>query len=165
MIHRPGAISGDRATSEEALHHAINFLERRESYCPDLVVFLQCTSPIRSDGDIDAAIELVLETNADSLLSVCRFHRFIWRTDHGRPTSLNYDYRNRKLRQQRSDEFIENGSIYIFKPEVLRKYNNRLGGKIELYEMDDFSSIEIDTWEDFVLCEAILKYLLRGGGT
>ena len=164
VIHRPRAISGDRATSEEALHHAISDLRRRESYVPDLVVFLQCTSPIRSDDDIDAAIEMMLETGADSLLSVCKFHRFIWRMDDGSPTSFNYDYRNRQLRQHHSPEFMENGSIYIFRPEILKMYDNRLGGKIQLYEMDYFSSIEIDTWEDFVLCEAILKHLRHRKG-
>ena len=162
VISRPPAISGDQASSEEALHHAIDDLKLRESYVPDIVVFLQCTSPIRTERDIDAAIELMLNSNADSLLSVCRFHRFIWRITQGEPDSFNYDYRNRELRQNRTAEFIENGSIYIFKPWVLMKYNNRLGGRVQLYEMDYLSSFEIDTLEDFMLCESIMQHLSYG---
>ena len=159
VIKRPSEISGDAATSEQALHHALDELERRESYTPDLVVFLQCTSPIRGDNDIDDAIDSLMASGADSLLSVCQFHRFIWRIQQGRPTSFNYDYRNRQLRQYLSPEFMENGSIYIFKPWVLLQFDNRLGGKIQLYEMDYFSSFEIDTLDDFMLCEAIMECL------
>ena len=159
VIWRPAAISGDQASSEAALHHAIHDLKRRESYVPDLVVFLQCTSPVRSRHDIDAAIELMIDSNADSLLSVCEFHRFVWRTDEGRPVSFNYDYQSRELRQNRSPEFVENGSIYIFKPWVLERHDNRLGGRIQFYEMDYLSSIEIDTLADFIICEAIMRHL------
>ena len=159
VIWRPSNISGDEATSEQALHHALDELERRESYVPELVAFLQCTSPIRGDRDIDSAIETLLDSSSDSLLSVCRFHRFIWRIEQGAPVSQNYDFRSRQLRQDLSPEFMENGSIYVFKPWVLREFDNRLGGKMQLYEMDYFSSFEIDTLEDFVLCEAIMKYV------
>ena len=157
VIERPREISGDSATSEQALSHALDELERRESYTPDLVMFLQCTSPIRADGDIDAAIESLIDSDADSLLSVSGFHRFIWRIQQGRPTSFNYDYRSRQLRQDLSAEFVENGSIYLFKPWVLRQFDNRLGGKIQLYEMNYLSSFEIDTLDDFTLCEAIME--------
>ena len=157
VIERPPEISGDDATSEQALHHALDVLERRESYTPDLVAFLQCTSPIRGDRDIDGAVETLLDTGSDSLLSVCRFHRFVWRIEQGTPISLNYDYRRRQLRQNLSPEFMENGSIYVFKPWVLRQFDNRLGGKIRMYEMDYFSSFEIDTHDDFALCEAIME--------
>ena len=157
VIWRPSDISGDEATSEQALNHALDELERRESYVPELVAFLQCTSPIRREHDIDRAIETLIDSSSDSLLSVCRFHRFIWRIKQEAPVSQNYDFRSRQLRQDLSPEFMENGAIYVFKPWVLREFDNRLGGKIQLYEMDYFSSFEIDTMEDFILCEAILQ--------
>ena len=157
VIERPAEISGDSASSEKALHHVLDELQQRESFTPDIVVFLQCTSPVRRRHDIDRAIETFTGSGSDSLLSVCRFHRFIWTAEEGGPVSQNYDYRNRQLRQNLSPEFMENGSIYVFKPWVLRELDNRLGGKIQFYEMDYFSSFEIDTLEDFILCEAILQ--------
>ena len=44
--------------------------------------------------------------------------------------SVNFDYRNRGMRQDRPTQFIENGSIYIFKPEILTTFGNRIGEKL-----------------------------------
>ncbi len=74
--------------------------------------------------------------------------------------SFNYDYHSRPRRQDREPEFIENGSIYVFKPRVLRQFNNRLGGKIALYEMDEKSAIDIDSMWDLELCEWVMSHSL-----
>ncbi len=47
VILRPSELSTDTATSESALLHVLDYLKDQEQYQPDLVVFLQCTSPIR----------------------------------------------------------------------------------------------------------------------
>jgi N-acylneuraminate cytidylyltransferase len=157
IIARPAALSGDEATSESALAHVLDALQGREGYEPELVVFLQCTSPIRLEGDIDRAIEALRAAEADSLLSVVPSHAFLWGIRDGEVQSLNYDYRSRPRRQDRDPEYRENGSIYVFKPWVLHEMNNRLGGKIALYEMTPWSSVDIDTIHDFALCEWILR--------
>lgn len=159
VIARPGAISGDEATSESALVHALDTLEAEEGYKPDLVVFLQCTAPIRQPDDIDRAVDALIEQNADSLLSVVRSHSFLWKIVDGEVRSVNYDYRQRPRRQDRAPEYVENGSIYVFKPWVLRSHANRLGGKIALYEMSPWSMTDIDEPHDFALCEWILAHL------
>ncbi|MGB8703288.1 MAG: acylneuraminate cytidylyltransferase, partial [Thermosynechococcaceae cyanobacterium] len=47
VIDRPEELSSDTASSESSLIHALSEIE--EHYIsPDLIVFLQCTSPIRS---------------------------------------------------------------------------------------------------------------------
>ena len=53
VIDRPAEISGSRASSESALSHALETLEAvgRDEF--DLLVFLQCTSPLTSSEDID----------------------------------------------------------------------------------------------------------------
>ena len=157
VVWRPAEISGDTATSESALVHALDDLQNNQHYTPDLVIFLQCTSPIRQPGDIDQAIQTLLDQQADSLLSVFASHRFLWQMEDQRPRSVNYDYRARPRRQDRKPEFMENGSIYVFRPWVLRELNNRLGGKIAVYEMDFWSSFEIDDLTDLELCNWILQ--------
>src|SRR3954467_12096692 len=47
VVTRPADISGDVAGSEAALRHVLDHLEAAERYEPDLVVFLQATSPLR----------------------------------------------------------------------------------------------------------------------
>lgn len=161
VITRPQEISGDTASSESALLHTLDYLKSTEGYEPELVVFLQCTSPIRRPDDIGNAIHTLLNSNADSLLSVSPSHRFLWRVEDGEVRSVNYDYSSRPHRQERPLELVENGSIYVFKPWVLRQFNNRLGGRIALYEMDYWSVFEVDTLEDLALCEWILQRQLR----
>ena len=53
--------------------------------------------------------------------------------------------------------YIENGSIYIFKPQILKKTNNRLGGKISMYEMNFWQTWEIDTINEVDLIEFYMK--------
>jgi N-acylneuraminate cytidylyltransferase len=165
VIWRPAALATDTATSESALLHALNQLSETGNPDPDLVVFLQATSPVRGADDIDQAVDTLLSADADSLLSVTASHRFLWRKDSSGWTSLNYDHRSRPRRQDRPPEYAENGSIYVFKPWVLRQLNNRLGGKISIYEMDYWQSFEIDTEEDFALCEWILERSARRSWT
>jgi YrbI family 3-deoxy-D-manno-octulosonate 8-phosphate phosphatase len=124
---------------------------------PELVVFLQCTSPIRRARDIDMAAAQLRSAGADSLFSACENKRFIWARRDAALHPMNYDYKHRKREQDFEKQYRENGSIYIFKPWVLAKENNRLGGKIEVYEMDYWSSFQIDSPEDAELCSWILQ--------
>lgn len=154
---RPPALSGDEASSESALLHVLD--ERRDRGCddPDVVVFLQCTSPVRGSDDIDRAVSLLASAHADSLFSACETKRFVWGIDPaGQPFPYNYDYRNRRREQDLAPQFQENGSIYLFRPWVLRELGNRMGGRIAVYEMDYWASFQIDTEEDVALIEWIL---------
>lgn len=157
VISRPTQISGDQASSEDALSHFLDFFEENEGKLPDYVVFLQCTSPIRNAVDIDRAIDKIIHAKADSLLSVVPNHRFIWELDRAGFKSINYDYQTRQRRQDINPQYMENGSIYIFKPWVLREKKNRLGGKVTFYTMAQESGFEIDDILDFELCEFIMK--------
>ena len=49
---------------------------------------------------------------------------------------MSYEPRNRMRRQDAPEYIAENGSIYVFKPRVLRELNCRLGGKIVVFPMD-----------------------------
>ncbi|MEK9662194.1 MAG: HAD hydrolase family protein, partial [Alphaproteobacteria bacterium] len=104
------------------------------------------------------AISLLRETNADAVFSGTTQRGFVWGIDtDGTPQSLTYDWRQRKRGQDMDPRFVENGSIYVFRPDLLRKTSNRLGGSIRIYEMDYWSSFEIDTPEDMELLEWILR--------
>lgn len=159
VVWRPKSLSGDTATSESALLHTLDYLREHEGFEPDLVIFLQCTSPLRRPHDIEQAIQTVIQQQADSLVSVVPVVCWLWRVIDGRPQSFNYDWQKRLRRQERPPEFNENGSIYIFKPWVLRQFNNRLGGKIALYEMDEWSNIDIETLTDLALAEWVMTHI------
>jgi CMP-N,N'-diacetyllegionaminic acid synthase len=165
VVMRPPELATDTATSESALRHVLDSLYAAEGYDPDLIVFLQVTAPIRRPFDVDRAIATLQAAGADSLLSVVPSHSFLWRrTGEGDAESVNYDYRSRPRRQDLEPQFAENGSIYVFKPWVLREHDNRLGGKIVLYEMDPWSGIDIDAPHDLALCEWIMSRRLGQEG-
>jgi CMP-N,N'-diacetyllegionaminic acid synthase len=156
VVPRPLELAGDRATSESALLHALDWRNERGLPDPDLVVFLQATSPVRRPTDIDAAIERLERAGADSLLSACEDAGLLWADSAGGPRSLNYDFRARQREQDMPRQIRENGSIYVFRPQVLREHGNRLGGRIAVYEMDYWSSFQIDTHKHLELIEWIL---------
>lgn len=156
VIRRPKEISHGHASSESALIHAITTMREEHNIDPDLVIFLQCTSPIRTSNDIRRALALFDESKADSLFSATPFNKLIWEIDKGgNLNSINWNYENRIREQDMSPQFQENGSIYIFKPWVLEKYQNRLGGKTVMYEMAYWRSFQIDEPQEVKLLEWI----------
>jgi N-acylneuraminate cytidylyltransferase len=162
VITRPPELATDDATSESALLNALQQLGAEGREEPEVVVFLQCTSPVRRPHDIDRAIETLASEGADSVFSACRVIQWLWREQNGQITSLNFDIAHRPRSQDFPAEFKENGSIFVFKPWVLREHQNRLGGRIALYEMDFWSGIEVDSPEELALCEWILTHIVAG---
>jgi len=162
IVDRPDNISEDTSTSEEAIAH---WLELFKIDC-DYVVFLQVTSPLRTSEDIDNAIETIINTGADSLYSACKLDDYcIW---NNKNESITYDYVYRGRRQDKESFYLENGSIYVFKPYVCFKggfyssdYNklhgNRLSGEITRYIMPFWKSYEIDEPDDIEICEYYMK--------
>jgi N-acylneuraminate cytidylyltransferase len=157
-IVRPVALATDTASSEDALLHALDEIEP-EAGAIELVVFLQATSPLRKPGDISAAIAAVRSQNADSHFSAVRMEDVcLWKALNGNPIdSVTYDYRQRGRRQDRQPYLLENGSIYVFRPEVLRRERNRLGGRIVVSTMEPWQAFEIDSIEDLPLCEYYMQ--------
>lgn len=120
-------------------------------------MFLQATSPLRQPGDIDSAIKTLQQAGADSLFSACHVEGFVWHEVQGEVSPLSYDPSSRPRRQALEEEILEeNGSIYLFKPWVLREHNSRLGGKIAVHKMSRLDSFQVDTLDDLLLMEQLL---------
>ena len=158
VIMRPAEISRDNSTSEAAILHVLDKLKLGEAYEPKLVVFLQATSPCRNPEDIDNAILTLVDNNADSCFSAAAEH-FTGRWRIGPDACakpVNFALDNRPMRQNYPIEYLENGSIYVFKPWVLHKNKTRLAGKIAIYPMGWLESLQIDLPEDIELFEQVI---------
>ena len=154
-VQRPAQLSGDFAPSEWALVHALKTAVKNWNKL-DAVVMLQCTSPVRSSQQIDAAIRLVLEGGFDSVLSVVERHQFVWQVGNsGVAQSMSYNPIAQRPRRQDCTQFVENGSIYVTKPQILAQ-GTRLGGKIGLFKMPSECGYEIDSPSDLKLVEWIM---------
>ncbi len=159
-IERPVEIAGDNATSESGWLHALDLIEAKEGAF-DWVLAPQVTSPLRSADDIRKGIETASSGKYDSLFS-CSIAEdlFFWEQQPEGLESVNYDWRIRKRRQETPKQYIENGSFYLFRPEILKKYNNRFGGRIGMVEMEFWKMFEIDSSEDLRMCAALMKEFL-----
>ena len=159
LIKRPDAISGDAESSESAWMHAVKYIESQKEPKIDYVLTPQVTSPLRNPDDFTEAIEQIIYEESDSLLSVAKVEDFfMWKKDvENNPVSVNYNYKDRKPRQHILDSYLENGSFYIFKPHILKNNQNRLGGKISLFEMEKHKMFQIDNHEDVELSTVIME--------
>lgn len=160
-IKRPDVISDDFATSEAAWLHAIDTIEAESAESIDWVLAPQVTSPLREAKDIKLALDKAATQDCDSYFSCSMAEDlFFWEKKNGMLDSVNYDWRNRKRRQDIPEQYIENGSFYLFKPSVLRRYNNRFGTNIGVVEMEFWKMFEIDSPDDLRMCSALMKEFL-----
>jgi YrbI family 3-deoxy-D-manno-octulosonate 8-phosphate phosphatase len=144
----------DSATTESVM---LEFINSRNIPNSDLFLLVQATSPLMQTQDIDGAIRQFKVKNCDSLLSCVRTKRFFW-NDQNSP--INYDSENRPRRQDFQGLLMENGAFYINSVGNIKKNKNRLSGKISIYEMEDYSSIEIDEEEDWISAESLMYKLI-----
>jgi N-acylneuraminate cytidylyltransferase len=157
VVVRPPELSGDAASSESALEHALAELARL-GVGVDILVFLQATSAFIDPADLDAAIERVRAGESDSVFSAVESWGFLWRTDAGSPTGatgINHDYRRRPRRQERSPEFLETGAFYVMDAAGFRSAQHRFFGRIGIALVPEAHAIEIDTEEQLALASAI----------
>jgi N-acylneuraminate cytidylyltransferase len=161
VVWRPAEISGDTASSESALLHTLDHLRGVEGYQPDLLVFLQCTSPLTLAEDIDGTIQALLDANADTALAAIPFHYFVWKTGPGGDASgINHNKAVRPLRQERETQYLETGAVYVMRVPGFLEAGHRFFGKTSLYEMPVERRLEIDDLVDFQVAETLLRLQL-----
>jgi CMP-N,N'-diacetyllegionaminic acid synthase len=158
-VLRPKNISGDFATTESAIKHYIK--NTKESF--DTIVLLSPTSPIRKINDIDNAIKEFKSKKLDSCFSASILLDFlIWKLNKKKKyESINYNFQNRATRQKRDLNYVENGSIYVFKTKLIKYHDNRIAGKIGIYLMNFWQSFEIDVKDDWKFLETIQKTYIK----
>jgi YrbI family 3-deoxy-D-manno-octulosonate 8-phosphate phosphatase len=161
VIWRPADISGDLASSESALLHALDQIELERRVSAPLLTFLQCTAPLTRSEDIDGAIDKLCAEQADTCLAVTRFHYFVWSEEPGGARGINHDKSVREMRQQRKPQYLEAGSIYVMKVDGFRAARHRFFGKTSLYEVPIETIQEIDDPADFEAAELKLALAER----
>lgn len=156
VFRRSEESATDKAPTEQVMLEYIRSVSPDQN---DLFVLLQATSPFTTTHDVTNAIELIKKTDSDSVLSCARTHNFYWSED-GQP--INYDFNNRPMRQDFAGSLQENGAIYISTMRQILASQNRLGGKISIYEMPEYTSLELDKPYDWTIAEAIMKNYILG---
>lgn len=157
VVWRPADLSGDRASSESALLHALETLKAAEGYVPDVLVFMQCTSPLTIAADIDGTVAALLADEADSAAALAPFHYYIWRDGPHGPEGINHDKYVRPMRQDLQPQYIETGAVYALRVPGFIQARHRFFGKITKYVMPLERRLEIDDPVDFQVAEVMLQ--------
>ena len=161
FIQRPDKLSGDKTLSESAILHALNFIKKENNKKfeeSDICIFLQPTSPLRKINDIEIAVDYFYKNKLDSLFSAnLAEDTHVWEENKNSLKSITFDNKNRKMRQEIKNMYLENGSFYIFNINkfLSLKQKTRLFGKIGLFLLEDWQKHEIDTPEDLVYIESL----------
>ncbi|NIS68784.1 MAG: HAD hydrolase family protein [Proteobacteria bacterium] len=145
------------ASSESALMHVLEHLSQTENYEPDLLVLLQCTSPLTAPEDIEGTIRALIHEDADSALAVAPFYDFLWKYDNARNAiGINHDKKQRQRRQDRDPQFIETGAVYVMRTKGFQAAKHRFFGKTAMYVMPSERCFEIDEPDDLSIAKALV---------
>jgi len=161
---RPAELAQDTTPTEPVVRHAIA-AARAADAAPDAVMLLQATSPVRLPGTVSRAVAQLEATGVDSLVGVVPQAPFIWAQggpdpDAG-PTAA-YDVTARPRRQELTAttlRYRETGSLYLTRTWVYDELDNRIGGRVGLFVMDELEGIDVDTELDLEVADRTLTQL------
>jgi len=160
---RPAELATDTALSLPVIQHAVREMEARRDKLYDIVVMLQPTTPLRQALDIDAGIQLLMDTCADSVISVVDVgghHPFRMKRVVGDGRLINFidqGFEDLRPRQQLPPVYIRSGALYIAKRYVIMEQNTFGGMDSRAYVMSVERAVNIDGELDLVVAEYLLK--------
>jgi CMP-N,N'-diacetyllegionaminic acid synthase len=162
---RPSYLAGDEARTFDVIVYEIEKLKKYNQNF-DVVVLLEPTAPIREIGDIDNSIELLINSNYSSLVSICKSQsnhpdfQFRIGADSRLVSYLEKDFIPRR-RQDIDEAYFLVGTIYASFVEDLIKTETFCNNSTIGLEVEKWKSFEIDDYLDFQIIETILLTKLK----
>ena len=158
-FRRPDSLSDDKALSLPVIQHAVNFMESDQGFLYDAIVMLQPTTPLRQTKDIDNAINMLFDTDADSVISVVDVEGYhplrMKRVVDGKLINyIDQGHEDMRPRQKLPPVYIRNGAIYATRRNIMMKKNSFSGMDSRAYIMPSDRSVNIDTHEDLLLAKS-----------
>ena len=165
-IGRPPELATDDASVQDVLLHAVDTIEGDGSFFADAVVVLYGNVPIRPDGVIDRAVEMLSDTACDSVRSftpVGKWHpAWMSRLDNDvvEPVIRGSIHR----RQDLEPLVLHDGAVVaVSRSSLERGRSNRkdphafFGADRRGFEVGMGQAIEVDARRDLYLAEAVLR--------
>jgi CMP-N,N'-diacetyllegionaminic acid synthase len=173
VIQRPPEFARDDSPIEDALLHAIEHVNQHSSYQPDIVVWMQPNVPIRETSTIDATINKLIETDADSCITCYEVTQIpeLMKTINDKGILVSNFKNVRGIRRQEfSKRYLADGSVVAMKKRALtnnsgpREAHAFLGNKVApLLQSSRMYSLEIDDYDDLALAEFYIQKTLYTG--
>ncbi len=153
-IQRSSQISKDATTLDPVIYDAFKKIEQLENKAYDLIVTLQPTSPLLKANSLDEAIGILQRhPEIETVISATDDTHLTWKKENDRYVP---NYNKRVNRQYLTPVFKETGGFLITRSNIITE-SSRIGKEVELYLLESGESIDIDTYEDWNLCEYYLK--------
>jgi CMP-N-acetylneuraminic acid synthetase len=160
---RPGELAKDDVWSRDALKHAVLEAEKYFDKVYDFVVEVPAVAPLRDAEDITGALEKLIVTGADSVISVCkvqdkhpvRMKRIV--DDRLGDFTTEFPEGESSRRQDLEPCYVRNGAIYAMKRSTIIDNFSRVGKVSRPFIMPEEKSVNIDTNVDLCLAEALIK--------
>ncbi|MCF6781785.1 cytidylyltransferase domain-containing protein [Stutzerimonas stutzeri] len=154
IIQRDSGIAQDHTTLDPVVYDAYLQAGCSEGKQYDLVVTLQPTSPLLRSHSLDTALlRLTKEPSIDTVISACDDTHLTWRREDG---VYIPNYNGRVNRQYLEPVYKETGGFLITRSSIISE-SNRIGKCVDLHLLQGGEGIDIDTYEDWSLCEYYLK--------
>lgn len=157
---RPTDLADDRSSSVAVTLHALDWLESREGFAPDIVVLLPPTAPLRGSAHIDAALEtLRADRETEAVVAVTEPDYppyWMLSMSEGRLSWLFPEGGQVDRRQDLPRAYRPNGAIYAIRVPALRGQRTFYPHITRGYVMPRDVSVNIDSEMDFRLAELLL---------
>jgi len=154
-IHKRNSnIADDKTTLDPVIYDCYIHTKQAENKDYDLIITMQPTSPLLLTKSLDSAIGRMLSnTSVDTIIASKDATHLSWRKENNQYIP---NYIERVNRQYLTPEFTETGGFLITRDTVITE-NNRIGENVDLEILSNGEEIDIDTYEDWSLCEYYLK--------
>lgn len=150
-IKRPHNLAQDASSSEEVIEHVVQTLgDEIKNF--EYLILLQPTSPLRNSNDIDNAFDMLLNSDADALISVYeednKILKAFMENSNGYIEGITNNEYPFTPRQKLPSVYMSNGAIYIVKISQFFKTKRLFCEKTIAYKMSKEKSLDIDTNDD-----------------
>lgn len=163
---RPPELATDDAPSRAVWKHAIGWLAENEGYRPARTFLLQPTSPLRTAGDLERAVELMIERRADWVVGVTRAKEpSIWLSelsDRDRLAGYAEASVQQTQRQASREVYLPNGALFLARASVLMSSERLYTEQTYAYVMPEERSVDVDSAWDLHLADLVLKERCNG---
>ena len=141
-------LCGDAVTLDAVIADAV---PKDEQW--DYVVTMQPTSPTLRVSTLDQAIQYSIENNYDTVISAINAPHLSWGEKDGKKVP---NYTKRLNRQYLPPCYMETGAFVVSKASVVTS-STRIGEKVDVYEVPEDESQDVDTFQDLRSVAATLE--------
>lgn len=157
---RPSELAGDNVSRIDAIKHAVLWKENKDRRNYDIIVDIGVATPLKTITDLNEAVKLCIDSNAENVFSVCPSARnpyFNMVEVIDGKVRLVKEIGEITARQQAPLVYEMNDGINVWSHESLFSDNPQFKDSTKIYIMPRERSIDIDEEDDFRIAEIILN--------